>query len=130
MSQHPAPGAARQLQRWAAMKTNRSSRTLIRWSGVLATFGVLIFVAAVCFLATALWHYSLIRGYVPASVPPALIACFVIGSAVVLIASTFVRHIANQRLVALAKGRSLLAIIGAVAGWLTVGVAVLLVAHR
>jgi hypothetical protein len=114
------------------MEAGRNSRTLIRWADVLAASGALIFVAAACFLATALWHDSLINGYGPTYifVQPALTACFVVASIVVLVASAFVRHIANHRLVALAKRRSLMAIIGTVAGWLTVGVTVLLLARR
>jgi hypothetical protein len=50
----------------------------------------------------------------------------VVASIVVLAASAFVRHIANHCHAALAKRRSLMAIIGTVAGWLTVGVAALL----
>ena len=113
------------------MEAGRNSRTLIRWSGVLATSGALVFVTAAYFLVTALWHYSLISGhgatYVLAS--PALIACFVVASFVVLVASTFVRHIANHRLVALAKRLSIMAIIGTIAGWLVVGVTALLFAR-
>jgi hypothetical protein len=114
------------------MEARRNPRTLIRWSGALAACGALIFIAAVCFLATALWHHSLISGYGPTYIlaPPALIACFVVSSIVVLAASTFVRHIADHRFVALAKRLSPMAIIGTVAGWLTVGVMVLLLAHR
>ena len=114
------------------MEAGRNSGTLIRWSGVLATCGAFIFATAAYFLATALWHYSLVSGYGPTYifVSPALTACFMVASIVVLVASIFVRHIANHRLVALAKRRSLMAIIGTVAGWLTVGVTVLLLARR
>ena len=114
------------------MEASRNSRTLIGWSGVLAACGVLIFGAAVCFLATALWHDSLISGYGPTyiAVRPALTACFVVASIIVLVASTFVQHIASHRLVALAKRRSLMAIISTLAGWLTIGAAVLLLAGR
>jgi hypothetical protein len=52
-------------------------------------------------------------------------ACFVVASIVVFVASAFVRQIANHCHAALAKRRSLMAIIGTVAGWLTVGVAAL-----
>ena len=114
------------------MEAGPNARTLIRWSGALAACGALIFVAAVFVLAIALWHHSLISGYGPTCIfaPPALTACFVVSSIVVLVASTFVRHIADHRLVALAKRLSLVAIISTVAGWLIVGVLVLWIAHR
>ena len=113
------------------MEASRSSRALVRWSGVLAACGALIFAAGVCFLAAALRHYWLISGYGPTYifVPPALTACFVAASVVVLVASAFVRRIASHRLVALAKRRSLMAIIGTVAGWIAVGAAILLLAR-
>jgi hypothetical protein len=106
------------------MEASRNPRTLIRWSSALAACGALILVAAGYFLATT----SLISGFSPTYifVPPVVTACFVVASIVVFVASAFVRHIANHRLVALAKRRSLMAIIGTVAGWLTAGITALL----
>jgi hypothetical protein len=114
------------------MQASRDSRSLILWSGVLAASGALIFVAAVFFLAAVLWHYSLINGYGPTYIflAPALTASYVVASIVVLVASAFVRHIANHRHSALAKRLSLMAIIATTAGWLTVGVTVLSFARR
>lgn len=114
------------------MHPSRNSRALIRWSGVLAAGGVLILGAALCLLAMTLWHAPPVggRGRTSELVPPALIACFVVASIVVAVASAFARHIANHRLVSRAKRLSLIAMIGTAAGWLAVGVAVLLLRRR
>ena len=111
------------------MKHDRSPSALLRSATVLATCGALILVVALCFLAVALWHRSLLSGYGPTYVvvQPASTACFVVGSAIVLVASAFVRHMAKHRSMELAKRRALLGLIGTLAGWIAVGAALLVV---
>src|SRR6476619_3163421 len=108
------------------MDHNRNSQALVRLSGVLAACGLLILGAAVFLLTTALWHSTRVSSGVQAHmlVPPALAACVATASIVALVASAFVRHIANHRSASLAKRLALMAVIGTAAGWLAAGVAV------
>jgi hypothetical protein len=114
------------------MEVSANASPLMRWSAVLAVCGGLILIAAIGFLATVLWRHTPIDGQFSdySIVPPALIACFVIASAIVLVASTFAWHIANHRLLMAVKRRAQLAILAAGSGWLLVGAAVFLLARR
>jgi hypothetical protein len=113
------------------MEANTNQSPLMRWSSVLAAGGGVILVAAGVFLAMVLWRRAPINGSLSdySIVPPPLIACFVIASAIVLIASTFAWHIANQSLLTAVKRRAQLAIIAAGSAWLLVGTAVFLLAR-
>ena len=114
------------------MDTERTPPALIHWSTVLAAGGVLVFGVAAFFLAVALWHRALTHGGGPTYVviSPALAACFIVGSIVVLVASAFVLHMAGHRRIAAARLRALAGIIGTIAGWLAVGIVLLFIAHR
>jgi hypothetical protein len=107
------------------MQSDRSSKTLIRWSALLAGCGILIFVTAAGLVALLLRHLSLSGDYGSTFVVvhPAPLALSIVGSAVVLIAALFVRHIATHRLAFAVKRLSHIAIFGTAAGWLTIGAA-------
>ena len=107
------------------MQSDRSSKALIRWAALLAACGALIFATTASFVALLLWHRSLIgdNGSTFVLVKPEPFAFFVVGSAVVLIAALFIRHIATHRLSLAAKRLSHIAIFGTTVGWLTVGAA-------
>ena len=101
------------------MDTERTPPALIHWSTVLAAGGVLVF--------GALTHGG---GPTYVVISPALAACFIVGSIVVLVASAFVLHMAGHRRIAAARLRALAGIIGTIAGWLAVGIVLLFIAHR
>jgi hypothetical protein len=107
------------------MQLDLNSKALISWSAVLAACGILIFATAACFVVLLLHHLSLIDDYGSpyVVVKPAPIALSVVGSAGVLIAALFVRHIAGRRLAFAAKRLSHIAIFGTGAAWLTIGAA-------
>lgn len=113
------------------MGDSRNSHSLIRWAGVLATGGTLIFVAASCFLALALWHVAQVGGYgrTYVIVSPWLAAALALVSLAVLVAAALVCLRASCNTVALASRLSLGAIIATAAAWAVFGAAFLILAR-
>ncbi len=113
------------------MEDSRDSHSLIRWAGVLATGGALIFVAASCFLALALWHIAQVGGYGRTYVimSPWLAVAIALVSLAVLGAAALVWRRARRSTVALASRLSLGAIIATAAAWAVFGAAFLILAR-
>lgn len=114
------------------MEDSRNSHSLIRWAGVLATGGALIFVAASCFLALALWHVALVDGYgrTYVIISPWLCAVIALASLTVLVAAALIWRRATLCTVALASRLSLGAIIATAAAWAVFGAAFLILARN
>ena len=106
------------------MAASRYPEHLVRWSWLLVAGGILILLAAITFLAAALYHVSQLTGYGPTFVvlAPAPTVAFALTSLVVL-AGSCLTWLRSRRGPVLAGRLALAAIIATVAAWLAVGVA-------
>jgi len=114
------------------MEDRSDSNSLIRVTGLIAAGSALIFIAALGFLAIAMRYVAQLSGYGPSYIviSPWPTAAVVLFSLAIVAAAAFTWCHASRTAVALAKRRSMWAIVATVFAWAVIGTSLLLLTHR